>query len=154
VALLIGETQGHLGQSALLAEVFGREDGDAPPVDLDAERRNGRFLLAHRRLITAATDLSDGGLALAAFELALAAGVGLAIDRADTAFLFAEDQARYLLACAPADAAALVAAGGAAGVPVTPVGRFGGDEMSFDVAKAPLAELAMLYEAAFAAVLG
>ena len=30
VALLVGETEGHLGQSALLAEVFNREDGDAP----------------------------------------------------------------------------------------------------------------------------
>ena len=28
VALVLGETNGHLGQSALLAEVFHREDGD------------------------------------------------------------------------------------------------------------------------------
>jgi phosphoribosylformylglycinamidine synthase len=154
VALLIGETRGHLGQSALLAEMFGREDGDAPPVDLDAERRNGRFLLAHRGLIRAATDLSDGGLALAAFELAEVAGVGVAIDRADTAFLFGEDQARYLVACAPAEAAALVAAGDAAGVAVAPVGRFGGEDLSFGAASAPLADLVALYSSAFAAALG
>ena len=47
--VLIGETTGHLGQSALLAEMFGREDGDAPPVDLAAERRNGEFVLAQPR---------------------------------------------------------------------------------------------------------
>jgi phosphoribosylformylglycinamidine synthase subunit PurL len=45
-------------------------------VDLAAERRNGEFLLANRTRVTAATDLSDGGLALAAFEMAEAAGLG------------------------------------------------------------------------------
>ena len=76
MAVLIGATKGHLGQSALLAEAFGREEGDAPPVDLAAERRNGEFLLANRKRIAAASDLSDGGLALAAFEMAEAAGLG------------------------------------------------------------------------------
>src|SRR5690606_25244808 len=98
LAVVIGETRGHLGQSALLAEAFGREDGDAPPVDLAAEKRNGDFLRASRKLIRAATDLSDGGLALAAFEMAEAAGLGARIDAGETAFLFGEDQARYLVA--------------------------------------------------------
>ncbi|MEY2992687.1 MAG: hypothetical protein RI946_2081, partial [Pseudomonadota bacterium] len=61
VLVLIGETHGHLGQSALLAEVFHREDGDAPAVDLDAEKRNGAFIRANRDLIQACSDLSDGG---------------------------------------------------------------------------------------------
>jgi len=68
-AILVGETTGHLGQSALLAEVFNREDGDAPHVDLEAERRNGEFIRDNRALISACTDLSDGGLALAAICL-------------------------------------------------------------------------------------
>ncbi|WP_298676598.1 phosphoribosylformylglycinamidine synthase subunit PurL, partial [uncultured Lentibacter sp.] len=66
VALVVGDTQGHLGQSALLYEVFNREDGDAPAVDLAAERRNGDFIRDNRDLIKACTDLSDGGLVLAA----------------------------------------------------------------------------------------
>ena len=81
LALVIGETRGHLAQSALAAEAFGIEAGDAPPVDLAAERKHGEFIRAHGKLFTAATDLSDGGLALAAFELAeaaRAAGVSLA----------------------------------------------------------------------------
>ncbi len=49
VALVIGETQGHLGQSALLCEVFNREDGDAPAVDLIAERLNGDFIRGKSR---------------------------------------------------------------------------------------------------------
>jgi phosphoribosylformylglycinamidine (FGAM) synthase-like enzyme len=50
VLLLVGETAGHLGQSALLWEVFNREDGDAPHVDLEAERRNGDFIRDNARV--------------------------------------------------------------------------------------------------------
>ncbi len=84
IALVIGETHGHLGQSALLAEAFGREEGDAPPVDLAAERLHGEFLRANRALLRAATDLSDGGLALAAFEMAEGAGLGVTLDTEKT----------------------------------------------------------------------
>ena len=153
VALLVGETAGHLGQSALLAEVFNREDGDAPPVDLDAERRNGEFIRANRALIKACTDLSDGGLALAAFELAEAAGVGVQLDDATTEFLFGEDQARYLVACNFDQAEALMTAAGQAGVRVASVGRFTGDRVRIGSAEAPLAELSALYRSSFAAAI-
>ena len=151
VAVLIGETAGHLGQSALLAEAFGIEAGDAPPVDLAAERRNGDFLRAHRQLITAATDLSDGGLALAAFEMAEAAGIGLSLETAEIDLLFGEDQARYLLACSDDQATAILAAASSAGVPAERVGRFTGSDFRMGHAAAALAELSALYRSAFAA---
>ena len=47
----------HLGQSALLAEAFGLEEGPPPPVDLQAERRNGRVRAGPAPLVRAATDL-------------------------------------------------------------------------------------------------
>lgn len=151
VALLIGETQGHLGQSALLAEVFNREDGDAPHVDLDAEKRNGDFIRDNRELIKACTDLSDGGLALAAFELAEAAGVGMQLDDAPTEFLFGEDQARYLVACNFDQAEALMSAALTAGVTVTTVGKFTGDTVWIGNSEAPLDELAHVFRTSFAA---
>jgi phosphoribosylformylglycinamidine synthase len=154
LALLVGATAGHLGRSALLAEVFNRDEGDAPPVDLEAERRNGRFLLDNRALIRAATDLSDGGLAMAAFEMAEAGGVGVVLDSADTAFLFGEDQARYLIACGFDQAEALMVAAGQAGVPLASVGRFGGSALRFGTSEAPLAEVAALWRGAFAAAVG
>ncbi|TCP63268.1 phosphoribosylformylglycinamidine synthase subunit II [Rhodovulum bhavnagarense] len=154
LALLIGESAGHLGQSALLAEVFNREDGDAPHVDLAAERRNGEFLRANRHLIAAATDLADGGLALAAFEMAEAAGIGITLDASDTPSLFGEDQARYLVATTFDAAEALMVEAGKAGVPLTTIGRFGGDMVSFGGSAAPLAELSDSYRTAFAAALG
>ena len=151
LALVIGATGGHLGQSALLAEACGIEAGDAPPVDLAAERRNGEFLLANRTAVRAATDLSDGGLALAAFEMAEAAGLGVTLESGDLGQLFGEDQARYLVACDAAGAAALQAAAAAAGVPLAVVGRFGGDAVRLGGAAAPMAELSAIYRAAFAA---
>ncbi len=153
-ALVIGETRGHLGQSALLAEVFGREEGDAPPVDLEAERRHGDFLRESRALVKTATDLSDGGLALAAFEMAEAAGIGVALDSGEMATLFGEDQARYLVACSFDQAEALMAAAARAGVPIHSVGRFGGDVVRLGSAEAPLAELSALYRTAFVRALG
>tara|TARA_R110002124_G_scaffold168068_2_gene335528 strand:- start:383 stop:2557 length:2175 start_codon:yes stop_codon:yes gene_type:complete len=153
-AVVIGETQGHLGQSALLAEVFHREDGDAPAVDLDAERRNGEFLRANRALITAASDLSDGGLALAAFEMAEAAGLGITLVSADTPHLFGEDQARYLVACGFDAAEALMVAAARAGVPMQTVGRFGGDSVRMGASSAPLVDLSALYRSSFAATFG
>ncbi|HCE70218.1 MAG TPA: phosphoribosylformylglycinamidine synthase subunit PurL, partial [Ruegeria sp.] len=151
VALVVGETTGHLGQSALLAEVFNREDGDAPHVDLEAERRNGDFIRANRALIKACTDLGDGGLALAAFELAEGAGVGLHLDDAPTEILFGEDQARYLVACNFDQAEALMSAAGQTGVTVTSVGRFTGDTVRIGGSEALLADLAATFRASFAA---
>ncbi|WP_171129320.1 MULTISPECIES: phosphoribosylformylglycinamidine synthase subunit PurL [unclassified Ruegeria] len=150
VALVIGDTTGHLGQSALLAEVFNREDGDAPQVDLAAEKRNGDFIRANREMIKACTDLGDGGLALAAFELAEAAGVGVCLDEAPTDFLFGEDQARYLVACNFDQAEALMIAAGQAGVPLVSVGRFTGDSVRIGSAEAPLSELTDIFRTSFA----
>ncbi|WP_234855156.1 phosphoribosylformylglycinamidine synthase subunit PurL [Paracoccus everestensis] len=150
VAIVIGRTQGHLGQSALAAEAFGIEEGDAPFVDLAAERKHGEFLRANRAHVKSATDLSDGGLALAAFEMAEAAGIGIRLDSGDIAQLFGEDQARYLVACDAAGADTLLKAAEAAGVPAAQVGVFGGLAVQMGEDAGDLAELSDLYRTAFA----
>ncbi|MEX1108937.1 MAG: AIR synthase-related protein, partial [Dongiaceae bacterium] len=104
--LLIGDTAGHLGSSLYRREIGGREDGPPPAVDLAAERRNGdlvRSLIADYG-VRCCHDLSDGGLLIAAAEMALAGDCGARIDvpaafaKRPHAFLFGEDQARYLIA--------------------------------------------------------
>ncbi|MBL9059849.1 MAG: phosphoribosylformylglycinamidine synthase II, partial [Mangrovicoccus sp.] len=149
IAVLVGETRGHLGQSALVYEMFGREDGDAPAVDLDAELRNGTFVRENRHLISAATDLGDGGLALAAFELAAAGNLGVTLGESGTAALFGEDQARYLLACEFDAAEALMIAAAKAGVPIRTVGHFGGSDVTLDGNRAPLEDLVAIYRSSF-----
>ena len=150
VLLLLGETAGHLGQSAILAEVYGRSEGDAPAVDLEQEKAHGDFIRANCTWIRACTDLGDGGLALAAFEMAEKAGVGVTLDADDTPTLFGEDQGRYLIGCNFDQAEALMLAAGQAGLTLRTVGKVGGDQVTFGGQSAPLADLAALYRSAFA----
>ncbi|MFT5649106.1 MAG: phosphoribosylformylglycinamidine synthase [Yoonia sp.] len=154
VLLVVGETVGHLGQSALLAEVFDRVEGDAPHVDLDAERRNGDFIRANHTMIRACTDLSDGGLALAAFELAEEAQIGATLDSDDTPTLFGEDQARYLIACSFDQAEDLMISAANADVPIAMVGKVGGDQIAFGNYTHDLADLTNTFRTSFAAAVG
>lgn len=153
VALVLGESEGHLGRSALLAEVYNRVEGDAPAVDLAAEKAHGEFIRANRELINACTDLGDGGLALAAFEMAREGDVGVTLDAGDTPTLFGEDQGRYLIACSFDKAEALMIAAGQAGVSLTTVGRFTGTDVKLGREKATLSELSEIFETGFAAAL-
>jgi phosphoribosylformylglycinamidine synthase II len=99
--ILVGETRGHLGASLYLREIEGREDGAPPPVDLAAERRRGDFVRAMiaEGAVAACHDIGDGGLLVAIAEMAMAGGTGVALGDVtpDNAFLFGEDQARYLI---------------------------------------------------------
>ena len=149
VAILIGETSGHLGQTALLHEVFSRSDGDAPKVNLKMERKHGEFILTNRNLINACIDLSDGGLALAAFELAYHSNVGFEIYEENTEFLFSEDQARYLLACNFDQAESLFIEAGQHNIPVQTVGSFRGDSIAFGRSSLDLAQLSAFFNDTF-----
>ncbi len=129
--VLIGESHGEIGQSLYLRELFGREDGAPPPVDLAAERRNGDFVrgLIRAGRVGVCHDLSDGGLACAAAEMALASGVGVTLTATSEQhahlYLFGEDQGRYLIATTDPDA--ILEEGHAAGVHAIAAGVAGGD---------------------------
>ncbi len=147
---LVGESPGHLGRSLWLEVALGREEGPPPPVDPAAERQNGDFVrgeIAAGR-VAACHDLSDGGLLVAAAEMALAGGVGARLQAPEgdsAAAFFGEDQARYLLAVEDADG--LLARAAAAGVPAAIVGRTGGDALTVEGGSSiSLEELRALHE--------
>ena len=154
VALVIGRKGEHLGQSALLYEVFNREDGDAPHVDLAEDRRHGHSIRAPRARSKCCTDSADGGRARAACERAEASGVGVHLDTDSTAELFGEDQGRYLVACNFDQAEALMGAAAKAGVDLHSVGRFTGDTVRFGASEAALADLSGLYRSTFSDIFG
>jgi phosphoribosylformylglycinamidine (FGAM) synthase-like enzyme len=128
---LIGKTAAWLGQSLYLRDICGREDGAPPPVDLAAERRNGNFVrgLIESRAVTAVHDVSDGGLAVALAEMAMAAGIGASIEVSppfpEHAYLFGEDQARYIVTATLETADAIRSAAETAGVACEIIGVTG-----------------------------
>ena len=132
--ILLGETRGWLGASLYLREVCGREDGAPPPVDLAAERRNGDAVRAMivASLISACHDVSDGGALVAIAEMALAGGIGaeiaVPVGVAPHAWLFGEDQARYLVSCR--DPEPILRRARDAGVAAAIIGRTGGDSLT------------------------
>ncbi|KQQ40606.1 phosphoribosylformylglycinamidine synthase [Methylobacterium sp. Leaf125] len=137
VLVLIGETAGWLGQSVYLSVIAGREDGAPPPVDLAVERRNGDFVrgLITSGLVDTVHDLSDGGLAVALAEMAMAGGIGAALPEVPQgvpthAYLFGEDQARYLLAVDPETAPDLLYSASAQGIPAAVIGVTGNDHLT------------------------
>ena len=140
---LIGGEGTHLGQSIWLREIVGREAGEAPKVDLAAERANAdlvRSLVAQGKA-TAVHDLSDGGLLVALAEMALAGGVGAEVTTIFTpASAFGEDQGRYIVTTAQA-----VEVPGA-----VRIGTVGGETL----AGVPLADLRAAHEGFFPALMG
>jgi phosphoribosylformylglycinamidine synthase len=93
----------HLGQSIYMRQLFGRNDGPPPRVDLAMERKAGdlvRLLIRDGRA-TAVHDVSDGGLAVALAEMAMASGIGATVNQVEGGDpipqFFGEDQGRYLV---------------------------------------------------------
>jgi phosphoribosylformylglycinamidine synthase len=151
--IAIGVTRGHLGQSLYLRDLFGIVEGAPPPVDLAAERRNGELVrkLIGEGLVTACHDVSDGGLLVAAAEMALACGEGLElktpVKSRRAAFWFGEDQGRYLIAAAPGAADTLLLKAAMAGVQASKIGRFEGGFLRLDEGDAlAILDLANLHE--------
>jgi phosphoribosylformylglycinamidine synthase len=168
--LLVGSSQGWLGQSLYLRDICGREEGAPPPVDLAAERRNGDFVreLIHRKVATAVHDVSDGGLAVAVAEMAIAGGIGADLQAASEApsrdgasaglpaapalvphpaFWFGEDQARYVVTVRVSDAAAALELAGVNGVPMRRIGTTGGNALTLPTQRPiPVARLRERFE--------
>jgi phosphoribosylformylglycinamidine synthase len=163
VIVAIGDRHGHLGQSLWLRELHGREDGPPPPVDLLAERAAGDFVRAaiHGRAITACHDVSDGGLAVAIAEMALASGIGALINgpaHFGHAGYFAEDQGVYVATVADDCLLTFLKRAHAAGVEVEAIGRTRGSRLIFELPDGDhaisLADLARAHEGFFPALMG
>ncbi|MBS0488354.1 MAG: phosphoribosylformylglycinamidine synthase subunit PurL [Proteobacteria bacterium] len=157
--VLLGATAGELGASMYLREVLGQEIGAPPSVDLALERKVGDLVrsLILSDQVTVCHDLSDGGLIAAAAEMALASNTGCALKAAAStaphAYLFGEDQARYLVAVK--DAAPILAAAQAAGVEAAVVGKAGGADLAVEgLFTLPLAKLRAEHEGWMPAYMG
>jgi phosphoribosylformylglycinamidine synthase len=158
VLVLVGATRGELGASMYLREILGREDGAPPPVDLALERKTGDLIrgLIETGVVRTVHDLSDGGLIAALSEMCLASNLGCDL-RLEAPIpwvhLFAEDQARYLVALP--DPTPLLQAARAANIPAAILGDAVGEAIVIDgVLNLPLAELRTAHEGWMPAFMG
>ena len=150
--LLVGAKGSHLGQSAYLRDVEGREEGAPPPVDLGVEKKNGDFVrhLINNGQVTASHDISDGGLAAAVIEMALAGDFGAELMVDELGELFGEDQARYVLTCPPKEVAKIITQAHVKGVDIIRVGNVSGlKEVNFGGTVVTLADLSAAHEGWF-----
>ncbi|GMN12516.1 phosphoribosylformylglycinamidine synthase subunit PurL [Altererythrobacter sp. MTPC7] len=149
-------TRSHLGKSLWLKEIHGRDEGRTPPTDLVIERNAGEIVreLIADGLVNAVHDLSDGGLAVALAEMALASGLGAEVegnpDYTPAQWWFGEDQARYVVSVPDTEALNAALAKGTrdsetAQIGFRRIGIVGGD----NVLGASLADLKEAHEAFF-----
>jgi phosphoribosylformylglycinamidine synthase len=165
LVVLVGLTKDELGGSHWYRSK-GVLGANVPRVGKDAPRTLKAVHTAiSRDLVAAAHDLSEGGLAVAAAEMAFAGGFGLALDLGgvpmagpldDPRLLFSESPTRFLLEVAPEHLDALEAILRGAKVPhalvgaVTeaPVLRVRGRLGEHDVLASPTAELRQAWRGA------
>ncbi|HEX2253854.1 MAG TPA: phosphoribosylformylglycinamidine synthase subunit PurL [Thermoanaerobaculia bacterium] len=124
---------GAFGGSAYLRLLHGIEQGAPPAVDLEAEARLAELLrvLAVTGAVRTAHDLAEGGLAVALAESCFELGLGARVEVPHAAAaLFAETQARALVACRPADLDAVLRRAEQAGVPAREIGEVAGSELA------------------------
>ena len=166
IILIVGERKGDLGQALWLREckgLEGKEAGPPPRVDLDAERKAGDFVRESIRsgAITACHDVSDGGIAVAVAEMALASGIGAMLDQplvgnaAQT--YFAEDQGLYVVTVRDAALVDFLSGAEAKGVAVSRLGRTIANRLIIELPDSDhavsLADLRAAHEAFFPALM-
>ncbi len=157
----------HLGQSLYARRFFDRDDGAPPPVDLAFEKTVGDFIrgLIREGALSAVHDCSDGGLAVALAEMAMAGGIGAVARDLDqsgnglAALFFGEDQGRYVVTVAAPPESDVVARlcdrAAEAGIHMPAIGATGGGELKLGKARAiPLVDLKAAHESWFTRFMG
>ncbi|WP_375001790.1 phosphoribosylformylglycinamidine synthase subunit PurL [Aeromicrobium sp. CTD01-1L150] len=157
--LLLGETREELSGSSWADVVHGHLGGLPPQVDLAAEQALAAVLRSAARdgLLSAAHDLSDGGLAMALVEGSLRHGVGVHVELDDDPFvaLFSESAARAVVVVDEQDHDALLSLAEQHGVEVASIGRTGGEAVEVaGVFSVGIEELRTAWSSTLPSVLG
>ena len=131
--ILLGETWEDFdgGEWAHLQKHLG---GLPPQVNLKHEMRLGKLMSDARDQIAAAHDLSDGGLAVAISEMALAAKVGATVNIPEDHFvhLFSETPGRIMIAIESEKVDEFIGRAIDLEITTTRIGKTGGDQLVFE----------------------
>ena len=136
VVVLLGETDDEVDGSEWAWVEHEHLGGRPPQVRLQTERALSDLVRAAvaADVITAAHDLSDGGLAQALVDSALLNGIGVRVALATDPFvaLFSESTARAVVTCPDAALDRLTELAADHDVPMARLGRCGGDALAVD----------------------
>ncbi len=123
----------NLAGSAFEEMAYGHLGGRPSAPDSTAARAAIEMArrLAQEGLAPAVHDLSDGGMAIAVCELAIASKVGVRLSYADWRSLFSEDPHRFIAAAPPANRFRIAELANEVGIPAATIGSFGGAEIVF-----------------------
>jgi phosphoribosylformylglycinamidine synthase len=141
--VLLGSNTEELGGTEYLQVVHGLVAGDAPHVDLKAERalQEAVLELTAERCLSSAHDCAEGGLAVCLAESAISSdsmfGVAVQIeDTIETApLLFGEAHGRIVVSCDPSNVERILAVAAKHGVPAAVIGHVNamGDDARFSI---------------------
>jgi len=161
ILLLLGETRDEFGGSEWAHVVHGHLGGLPPKVDLERERLLAEILIAGSRdgMLSAAHDLSDGGLIQAVVESALRGGLGARVvlpEELDPfVALFSESAGRAVVAVPRSEELRFTDMCRFRGLPVARIGVVDGDAVEvqgqFSI---PLDELRRAHTGTFPALFG
>lgn len=136
VVFLLGDTYVEWGGSAFQAVVYETLEGTPPMLDLEVEKRLQDHVLAciQAGWIASAHDVSEGGLAVALAECAIAGNIGAKLTMPACAlrpdeWLFSETQSRIVVSTTPVHAQVLMRHMQEAGVPIVCLGTVGGNDL-------------------------
>ncbi len=143
---LLGETLDEFGGSIWQQISGGGLQGLPPKIDLANEMKLADFFVGNTDL-TAAHDLSEGGLAQAVVEMAVRADRGVELNLGEVhgdefVALFSESASRVLVATTADKADAVLARAAELGIPVAEVGATTeGTDLSFGEVSVPVSQL-------------
>jgi len=133
---LLGELEGELAGSEYLAMFENMEAGALPELDLTKIKERIDFLLALNKagLLTAAHDISEGGLAVALAEMTVTCGAKVSVDAKDRLrALFGERLGRIILAASQESAARIEILAAQSGMPLHYLGISCGESLTVQV---------------------
>ena len=149
--IVVGETKGHIHQSALCHDILHLKKGPPPTMNLQEEKKNSFFIrdLIEKKITQSVHDVSDGGIALAIAEMCMAGTIGAKISTnligaERVKYLFGEDQARYIIEIKKDDLNSLVQMTKEQEISITQLGSTNLEQFAIDEIKISVDEMIKL----------
>jgi phosphoribosylformylglycinamidine synthase II len=161
----ITDVESEFGSSEYAKEILGALWGYPPELDLEKEAALQKAVIAliQEGMVESVHDCSDGGLAVALAEKALAKGVGARVNLAANGLpaeflLFGEDASRILLSCDPGNVSRIQQVAAQHGIAADVLGETIPERLEItlegrSIVSAALSELSAVYEGALESAL-